>query len=572
MTDPAPQREAILAALERLLAWPEISRSPQLGRFLDYIVQRTLEGNEQSIKAYAIAVDVFGRAADFDPQADPIVRVQARRLRSLLGDYYRGPGAGETVRIQLPVGRYVPDFTVMEPSEPESEPEIPSAMRPPWFGRWSFGASWFALAVIALGLAMAAYALSAWGPHGGPDGAAVQRPTITIVEFQNLAGAAPSPPQAAGLAIELVTDLGQFGNIGVRYGGGGDANVAVTDLPTSDYVLTGIVRPDGDVVQYSAILTDSLTSTVVWNQTFAVPADEALQPGVLDKVSKSLSLVLGSPRGPLHAAARQVLASSQPLGERISPYLCRVLFDLYRETGGADEAARASACYAALSEDERASPAALAAMASLLAEQPGIDETAPQDRFTLAGEDIRRAIGMDPISSFVWEQQARLHEMLGDRAAARADFSSAVQLNGANVDALAAYARLLALGGNLGDAEAMARDAAEASPNPPPWYLGVPALLALRDGDFARAIAAAELYAQADHELGPILAIMAGQRAGDSAVVNRYLPQVLDVTAFRAKGVLPRLRERVGDDQLLDSIRTALIQAGVPPMALVRGF
>lgn len=571
MTDPAPQREAILAALERLLAWPEISRSPQLGRFLDYIVQRTLEGNEGAIKAYSIAVDVFGRTADFDPQADPIVRVQARRLRSLLGDYYRGPGQGEALRIQLPVGRYVPDFAMVEPGQPETV--APPVVRPRWFGSWSFGASWFALAVIALGLAMAAYAMSAWGPRLGPGAAgAIQRPTITIVEFQNLAGATAAPPQAAGLAIELVTDLGQFGNIGVRYGGGGEANVAVAGLPTSDYVLTGIVRPDGEVVQYSAILTDSLTSTVVWNQTFAVPAAEALQSGVLDKVSKSLSLVLGSPRGPLHAAARQVLASSQSIEGRISPYLCRVLFDLYRETGGAGEAARANACYAALSEDERASPPVLAAMASLLAEQAGTGETAPEDRFALASEGIRRAIGMDPISSFVWEQQARLHETQGERAAARAEFSSAVQLNGANVDALAAYARLLALGGNLADAEAMARDAAEASPSPPPWYLGVPALLALRDSDFARAIACVELYAQADHELGPILAILAGQRAGDSAVVNRYLPQVLDVTAFRAKGVLPRLRERVGDDQLLDAIRTGLIQAGVPPMALVRGF
>ena len=101
MTDPEPQREAILTALERLLAWPEISRSPQLGRFLDYIVNRTLEGAEGSIKAYSIAVDVFGRATDFDPQADPIVRVQARRLRALLSDYYRGPGLGEAVPLSL---------------------------------------------------------------------------------------------------------------------------------------------------------------------------------------------------------------------------------------------------------------------------------------------------------------------------------------------------------------------------------------------------------------------------------------------------------------------------------------
>ena len=63
MTDPASQREAILTALERLLAWPEIARSPQLGRFLDYIVRRTLEGNEASIKAYSIAAAWPGSGA-----------------------------------------------------------------------------------------------------------------------------------------------------------------------------------------------------------------------------------------------------------------------------------------------------------------------------------------------------------------------------------------------------------------------------------------------------------------------------------------------------------------------------
>jgi TolB-like protein/Flp pilus assembly protein TadD len=574
LTDPAWQREAILTALERLLAWPEIARSPQLGRFLDYIVQRTLEGNEASIKAYSIAVDVFGRAADFDPQADPIVRVQARRLRALLDDYYRGPGLGEATQIHLPVGRYVPEFAATtEPVAAEAPTEPPPPARPGWPGSWNFSASWFALAVIALGLAMTAYAMTAWRPQTGEDGAigAMQRPTIAIVEFQNLATAMASPPQVAGLAIELVTDLEQFGNIAVRYGGGGEANAAVPDLPPSDYVLTGIVRPDGEVVQYSAILTDSVTSTVVWNQTLSVPVQAALEPGLLDRVSKSLSLVLGSPRGPLHVTARQLLASSAPLDGRFNAYLCRVLFDLYRETGGGAEAARASACYASLPESDRNSARVLAAMASLLVERNEGDGT-PAERLQRATEDLQKAIGLDPVSGFVWEQQARLHEGQGDFVTARADFSSAVQLNGASVDALAAYARLLAFGGNLAEAEAMARDAAEHSPDPPPWYQGVPALLALRDGDLAAAIADAELYAKADRELGPILAIMAAQRAGDSDVVNRYLPQVLDVAAFRTEGVLPRLRHRIGDVVLMDTIRAALVTAGVPPAALTGPF
>ena len=258
-----------------------------------------------------------------------------------------------------------------------------------------------------------------------------------------------------------------------------------------------------------------------------------------------------------------------------SAYLCRVLFELYRETGGADEAGRASDCYQALPEADRAEAMALAATASLLVEQAGSvadGGEAPVDRLRLAAASLERAIGLDPISGFVWEQQARLHQAQGELVLARADFSSSVQLNPASVDALAAYALLLALDGNLAEAEPMARDAVEGSPNPPSWYQGVPALLALRDGDLARAVASAELYARADHELGPILAIMAAQRSGDSAVVNRYLPQVLDVAAFRARGVLPRLRARITDNQLMDAIRAALVQAGVPPAALIRAF
>ncbi|MNT91794.1 hypothetical protein D3C72_2329510 [compost metagenome] len=72
--------------------------------------------------------------------------------------------------------------------------------------------------------------------------------------------------------------------------------------------------------------------------------------------------------------------------------------------------------------------------------------------------------------------------------------------------------------------------------------------------------------------MGPILAILAAQRAGDSDVVNRYLPQVLDVAVFRTEGVLPRLRHRIGDVALMDTIHAALVRAGVPPAALTGPF
>lgn len=577
MTGPAFQREMIIPALEHLLEWPEIARSPQLGRFLDYIVRRTLDGQEQSIKAYSIAVDVFGRTPDFDPQTDPIVRVQARRLRSLLDEYYRGPGREQAIQIRLPVGRYIPEFVdvsdaaAAKPAEPAIGSENPVSART----RGRLSVSWYVLAVFALGNAMTAYAVSTWGPPQGDatTGTAIPRPTINVVEFQNLATGARPPPQVAGLAMELVTDLEQFDNIDVKYRVGSDAVAAPAVESGNDFVLTGIVRPDDAVVQYSAILTESRTGTVVWNQTLSVPAGEAAIPGVLDRVSRSFSLVLGSPRGPLHAPARQLLGSLP--GVETNLYLCRVLFDIYRESGEAVNGVRASTCLATLPEAGKHGAIALAANASLIAENA--DPTAPammptSERMRVARASMENAIKLDPINGFIWEQQARLDEAQGNLELARAGYASALQLNPSNADVMAAFARLLALAGGLNEAEKMAREAAEYSPAPPPWYFGVPALLALRDGDLAEAVESAELYAQADRELGAILAIVAAQRAGNSAVVNRYLPQVLEAPAFRAKGVLPRLRERISDDRLMEAIQASLSDAGVPMAALTRAF
>ncbi|WP_323015945.1 hypothetical protein [Devosia sp.] len=565
--DAAPQHQAVLAALQRLLAWPEISRSPQLGRFLDYIVRQTLAGDGQTIKAYAIAVDVFGRPADFDPQADPIVRVQARRLRALLDEYYSGPGADEPTRIQLPVGRYIPEF-ILADTDVDAAPATvaaTSAASP----RRRLPPSWFGLALGALLLSLGAYAHNAWVGRQAP--AAVSgpaRPTITVVEFQDLAGTARLRPQVAGLAIELVTDLEQFGNIEVRYGQGGAA-------AESDFVLTGIVRLDERVAQYSAILTESEAGNVVWNHTLAVPMQEAAGLDVLDRVSRVFSLMLGSPRGPLHAPARRLLAVDGAADVAPSPYLCRVLFDLYRESRGAGAAGRAGGCLEALGAAGADNAVVQAAMGSLIADgfaPVAVEEGEPDARLAAAETHIGAAVHLAPVSGFVWEQRARLYEAEGARRQARDAYSSAIQLNPANGDGLAGFALLLALGGELAEAEAPARQALEESDSPPGWYHGVPALIALRDGDFAAAGAHAEIYARADRELGPILAILAGQGAGDSAMVSRYLPQVLDVPAFRAKGVVPRLGERIGDLVLIETIRTALTRAGMPPAALVQAF
>jgi Tol biopolymer transport system component len=95
--------------LDRILASPGFTDADRLQRFLRFVVEETLAGRGGALKESVIGVEVFGRAADYDPKVDPVVRVQARRLRVKLDEYYAAAGAG-SIRIGLPKGGYAAEF------------------------------------------------------------------------------------------------------------------------------------------------------------------------------------------------------------------------------------------------------------------------------------------------------------------------------------------------------------------------------------------------------------------------------------------------------------------------------
>ncbi|GJE01635.1 PAS domain-containing protein [Methylobacterium isbiliense] len=102
--------ETIYAALDQLLDQPQLKKSPQLSAFLSYVVRESLAGRGSLLKSYTIATDALKRAPSFDPATDAIVRVEARRLRQVLQQIYADPACPVAVRIELPLGRYEPNF------------------------------------------------------------------------------------------------------------------------------------------------------------------------------------------------------------------------------------------------------------------------------------------------------------------------------------------------------------------------------------------------------------------------------------------------------------------------------
>jgi len=92
--------------LDQLLASPPFTKSPRQQDLLRYLVDRTVDGQAARLKGYKIGVEVFGRADDFDPAVDAIVRVEVARLRGKLQEYYSGPGRADPLYIDLPKGGY----------------------------------------------------------------------------------------------------------------------------------------------------------------------------------------------------------------------------------------------------------------------------------------------------------------------------------------------------------------------------------------------------------------------------------------------------------------------------------
>jgi TolB-like protein len=132
----APAPDEVRQQLARIVASPGFVNAGRMSSFLAYIVEQALQGHADRVKEYAIGVDVFGRGEGYDPRIDSIVRVEARRLREKLGEYYAGPGARDAVVIELRRGSYVPTFLrrSLPPAGPHGEQQAGSALEQPSAG------------------------------------------------------------------------------------------------------------------------------------------------------------------------------------------------------------------------------------------------------------------------------------------------------------------------------------------------------------------------------------------------------------------------------------------------------
>lgn len=117
---PVPSANEVMEALKRVVASPDFPASERNRRFLQRVVTNSLKG--EKTRASEVAVEVFGRPGPFDSTQDPIVRIEAAKLRRDLETYYLKGGKYDRVRITMPKGRYFARFSYVSAGLPAGAP------------------------------------------------------------------------------------------------------------------------------------------------------------------------------------------------------------------------------------------------------------------------------------------------------------------------------------------------------------------------------------------------------------------------------------------------------------------
>jgi adenylate cyclase len=267
---------AVSDQLARIVNSPRFISSPRLCRFLTHIVNRTIHGDLDNLKELSIAVEVFDRNSEYDPNIDATVRVEARRLRAKLKEYYGGLGRNDAVLIGLRPGSYVPIFRWLDP-QPQNQPlEIDATI---------------------------------------PSGVA----SVAVLPFVNIS---PDPEQdyfCDGISEEIINLLTHIAGLKViarssafQFKG---MSVDVREVGRrldADVVVEGSVRKAANQLRITAQASETESGHHLWSQTFARELNDvfAIQEEIAQRVGGLLRVHMPEARPRVHVSARDLEAET----------------------------------------------------------------------------------------------------------------------------------------------------------------------------------------------------------------------------------------------------------------------
>ncbi|HYG84753.1 MAG TPA: tetratricopeptide repeat protein [Azospirillum sp.] len=602
--------QRIQDALEHVLGSRDFRSSERKRRFLQFIVQETLAGRADRIKAYAVALAVFDRDASFDPLTDPLVRIEAGRLRRCLERYYLTEGAEDPVRITIPKGSYVPEFSVLQEAEPDTpeptredrpraadvveavpvkaadgppvEVPIPSgsplrSLRLHLRGTPRLWAAMLALSLvplIALWLVPVVRAPIVGWISGDERATAVYGPSLMVLPFANATGDPAQDVFVEGFTEEVISGLMRFKNVLVfgadtsfRYRTAPALHDAVPDV-NIDYILKGSVSQVGGQVEIGAALLRAKNHQYLWSDSFR----REFSPGKLidlrQDIAAQVARVLAQPHGVISGEVLRSSAGQPP--ETLSSYECVLWTRQYWRLPGADLHKRSRTCLERAVQNDPHYADAWAALALIYIDEDRLGlnpNSARPDPVGTALQLARHAAELAPDTPLPHQALGLAHWLRREAPQSIAAYERALALNPHDSDILADLGRSYSFVGNWEKGIPLLQEAFARNPAQPSWYRIILVLFHYVHGRYDEALVEAWRIDRPDIVYPHVALAMIYGQTGRRDEAAREINEILRLyPTFGEKAVFEFQRRNI-DPAIIAKIIDGLTKAGlyIPP-------
>src|SRR4051812_35494613 len=478
--------EAVRDQVRRLLESPEFLVPERARRFLTYIVEETLDGRADRIKAFSVATDVLGRDASFDGSTDPVVRIEAGRVRRALEHHYLTAGADDPIVVTIPKGGYVPTFT-WRADQPAVDAERSDATSPghghTWLG-WPTVAGVAAMAMLLVGAVL----IGRWssGPLSTTEAVSrAQTPTLSrllVSPFSVDASVPRAQTLANGLTDEVVRQLAAFREIEVVAGPLPDSRSQAVAI---QYELQGALRLSDQRFRLSARLIDKADGSVAWAENYDTDLKAAKLFNTESAIAAKVATAVAQPYGVMFRTDAARLERETP--NDWAAYQCTLAYYAYRADLNAQAHHAVETC---LEKTTVAFPTYATAWALLsltyldevrFRYAVGSGSSPPLDR---AFDAARRAVDLDPNNARALQSYMTALFFRQDVEAALKIGARAIGINPNDTELLAEYGLRLALTGEWAKGRDLMLNVLDRNPGPLGYYESVVALCYYMLGDY----------------------------------------------------------------------------------------
>jgi TolB-like protein len=584
INDP-PSPAEVRDQLQRILDSPSFEASDRRRRFLGYVVDELLAGRADRLKGYSIATAVFERDDSFDPQTDPVVRLEARRLRRGLEHYYLTAGRDDPIRIEIPKGGYAPTCerraSALADLSPAPAAPDPSEALPPPASR--IRVRRHRLAIIGLAIFLSALAglavMTAWlwlthvpaGPNVASQAQDLQwaGPAVAIVPFDDLSGTEPGRLFAGGLTQDLIASLMRFQNLRVyEVPSGGQWRPDPADLgqqPEVRYEIKGSVRRTPERIRLAVQLLEVGSGRYLWSETYDRPLTTEDVFAVQEELAAELAGRLAEPYGVVHKVSADLFRRRRP--ETLAAYDCVLQAFAYRPTFSQELYRSTRKC---LDETVRRDPAypdgwAMLAFAHLDEYRwygfgPLHGQRVALDQALAAAE---RAKELDPDNVTSLSAYAAVQYYRGEFAEAERAQRRAVTLNPNNPEILAQLGWRLAFVRDWDAGIGLVRQAARQSMLRFGWYYMILAFDSYRRSDYRKALADMNQAGELGFFGGEALVAMCQAELGNPKAARQALDRAIALDPTLATDPRGAYRLHHVPESLIDKFIDGLRKAGL---------